>query len=135
MKKTIQKLKYTLASFALVFGFSLVFLAPSASASLFSGAKKEACAGTQLTKKSGPNCAKDDSESLSRTIQRGIDFISIVVGVIAVLMIIIGGLRYIISDGDSGKITTARNTIMYALIGLILVAFAQIIVKFVITKV
>lgn len=135
MKHLIQKTKHFPILLALAFCFSLVF-APSVSASLFSGAKKEACAGAQL---SGPpsaaDCTEDDSKKLSTTIQNGIDLVSIIVGIIAVVMVIIGGLRFIVADGDSGKVTTARNTIMYALIGLILVASAQVIVKFVLTRV
>ena len=50
-------------------------------------------------------------------------------------MIIYGGMRYITSGGDSGKITSAKNTIIYALIGLVVVALAQFIVKFVLNKV
>ena len=47
-------------------------------------------------------------------------------------MIIIGGFRYIISSGDSGQITSAKNTILYAIVGLVIVLFAQLIVRFVI---
>jgi hypothetical protein len=47
---------------------------------------------------------------------------------------IYGGFKYITSSGDSGNVTAAKNTIMYALIGLIIVALAQIIVRFVLAK-
>lgn len=104
--------------------------------SLFSGAKSEACAGTHL---SGPatnaDCSDADETTLSQTIQNGINFVSIVVGIIAVVMIIIGGIRFVVSNGDSAKVSTAKNTIMYALIGLILVALAQVIVKFVLLRI
>lgn len=63
-----------------------------------------------------------------------ITIFSLVVGVISVIMIIIGGLKYITSGGDSGNVTGAKNTILYAVIGLVVVALAQIIVKFVLTK-
>jgi hypothetical protein len=140
MKQIIQKTKYTVALIMIVFGLGLA-LSPNVSAdshekSLFSGAKKEACAGTQLSGDAvDANCTGDDQNRLGETIRKGINFFSVIIGIIAVVMIIIGGFRYIISDGDSGKITVARNTIVYALIGLILVAFAQIIVKFVLTRV
>lgn len=64
-----------------------------------------------------------------------INIISLIVGVIAVIMIIIGGLKYITSAGDSGNVTSAKNTILYALVGLVIVALAQIIVRFVLGKV
>jgi hypothetical protein len=54
--------------------------------------------------------------------------------VVAVIMIIVGGLKYITSGGDSGNITSAKNTILYAIVGLIVVALAQIIVRFVLER-
>jgi hypothetical protein len=50
-------------------------------------------------------------------------------------MIIIGGLKYITSGGDSSNVTGAKNTILYAVVGLVVVAMAQFIVRFVLTKV
>lgn len=64
-----------------------------------------------------------------------INIFSLVVGVISVIMIIIGGLKYITSAGDSGNVTSAKNTILYAVIGLVIVALAQLIVRFVIQRV
>ena len=57
------------------------------------------------------------------------------VGIISVVMLILGGLRYVISGGDSKKVTDAKNTIMYALIGLIISILAYAIVNFVINAV
>lgn len=56
-----------------------------------------------------------------------------VVGIIAVIMLIIGGIRYVISGGDSKKVTDAKNTVLYAIIGLIIAFLAFAIVNFVIT--
>jgi hypothetical protein len=63
-----------------------------------------------------------------------INVFSVIVGIIAVIMIIWGGLKYITSGGDSGNVTAAKNTILYAIIGLIIVALAQFIVRFVLSK-
>jgi hypothetical protein len=49
-------------------------------------------------------------------------------------MIIYGGFRYITSGGDSGRVGSAKNTLIYAIVGLIIVALAQLIVNFVITQ-
>jgi hypothetical protein len=57
------------------------------------------------------------------------------VGIISVVMLIFGGLRYVISGGDSKKVTDAKNTIMYAIIGLIISILAFAIVNFVINAV
>jgi hypothetical protein len=59
---------------------------------------------------------------------------SIIVGAASVIMIIYGGFRYITSGGDSGKVGNAKNTLIYAIVGLVIVALAQIIVRFVLTQ-
>ncbi len=53
------------------------------------------------------------------------------VGLIAVIMLIFGGIRYIISGGDQKKVTDAKNTILYAIIGLIIALLSYAIVNFV----
>ena len=55
-----------------------------------------------------------------------------IVGILAVIMLIIGGIRYVVSGGDSKKVTDAKNTILYAIIGLIVCFLAFAIVNFVI---
>jgi hypothetical protein len=50
-------------------------------------------------------------------------------------MLIYGGLRYVISGGDSKKVTDAKNTIMYAIIGLIIAILSYAIVNFVINSI
>jgi hypothetical protein len=49
-------------------------------------------------------------------------------------MILIGGFRYITSGGDSGNVSGAKNTILYAIVGLVIVALAQFIVRFVLSQ-
>lgn len=58
-----------------------------------------------------------------------------IVGIISVIMLIWGGLRYIMSGGDSKKITDAKNTILYAIIGLIIAILAFAIVNFVLNTI
>ena len=83
-----------------------------------------------------PDGADIDAEDRVNTIiTTVINIFSLVVGVISVIMIIIGGLKYITSGGDSGNVTSAKNTILYAVIGLVIVALAQIIVRFVLSQV
>lgn len=54
------------------------------------------------------------------------------VGAISVIMLIVGGIRYTISGGDSGAITSAKNTILYALVGIVVALLAFALVNFVI---
>jgi len=56
-----------------------------------------------------------------------------IVGIIAVIMLIIGGIKYVVSGGDSKKVTDAKNTVLYAIIGLVIAVFAYAIVNFVIS--
>ena len=58
-----------------------------------------------------------------------------VVGVISVIMLIYGGLRYVVSGGDSKKVTDAKNTILYAIIGLIIAILSFAIVNFVLNSI
>ncbi|HEX5798453.1 MAG TPA: pilin [Candidatus Saccharimonadales bacterium] len=80
-----------------------------------------------------PSFANQDAK-VNNIIALVINIFSIIVGVIAVIMIVYGGFRYITSGGDTTKVTASRNTILYAIIGLIIVALAQFIVKFVLQK-
>lgn len=56
-----------------------------------------------------------------------------IVGIVAVIMLIIGGIKYVVSGGDSKKVTDAKNTVLYAIIGLVIAVFAYAIVNFVIS--
>jgi hypothetical protein len=55
-----------------------------------------------------------------------------VVGALSVIMIIVGGLRYVISGGNTASVTAARNTILYAVVGLIIAFLAFAAINFVI---
>lgn len=52
-------------------------------------------------------------------------------GIVAIVMIIIGGIQYATSDGDPTKLTRAKNTIVYSLVGLILIIMAAAITGFI----
>ena len=80
------------------------------------------------------SCQEEGDESFSFIVRRIINIFSIVVGAVSVIMIIIGGFRYIISGGDSSGVSNAKNTILYAIVGLVIVLFAQVIIRFVLTN-
>lgn len=54
-----------------------------------------------------------------------------VLGAISVIMIIIGGLRYVVSGGNSTNVTAAKNTILYAIVGVIIAILSYAIINFV----
>jgi magnesium-transporting ATPase (P-type) len=72
---------------------------------------------------------------LNALIKRVVNILLFVVGIASVIMIIIGGLRYVTSGGDQGQISGAKNTIMYAVIGLVVASLAFAIVNFVVTRI
>jgi hypothetical protein len=95
--------------------------------------------GSDLTTGAGNTCAPANTSTGTQKIQdivtTIVNIFSVVVGIVAVVMIIWGGFKYITSGGDSGNITGAKNTILYAIVGLVVVALAQFIVQFVLDKV
>jgi hypothetical protein len=79
--------------------------------------------------------AVENEGAVGGILETAINLFSMVVGVISVIMIIVGGLKYIISMGDGGNVKSAKDTILYAIIGLVIVVMAQIIVRFVLTSI
>lgn len=118
---------------SLAFGFSVLFAALPALAAN-DASKQAACdaiGGTYSNGTCSDGSAKAQPQDLINEI---ITIFSWVVGAISVIMLIFGGFKYVTSGGDSGKITSAKNTIVYALIGLVIVALSQVLVNFVLLK-
>jgi hypothetical protein len=93
------------------------------------------CSGAQtLTVGADVAECSEQNTGLTGTIKNIVNVLSVIVGVVAVIMIVIGGFRYVTSGGKQESVTAAKNTIMYALIGLVIVALAQVIVRFVLTR-
>lgn len=105
--------------------------APKVSASLFDGAKTDACNGVALS--SGAGCT-DTGGTLNKTLTLALNMFSIVIGVIAVIMVIVAGIKYITSQGESAHVAGAKDTLIYAIVGLVIVAMAQVIVHFVLGR-
>lgn len=80
-------------------------------------------------------CQTDSTTLANDVIKPVINILLTVAGMIAVLMIVIGGIRYITSDGDSNRASQAKNTILYALIGLIVAVSSYAIVNFVLGRI
>jgi hypothetical protein len=87
------------------------------------------------------NCLKEsvnatnpgtNNKSVSGFVRTIVNILLTLLGSIAIIMIVIGGIRYTLSNGDTGAVTGAKNTILYAVIGLIVAIMAYAIVNFVI---
>ena len=101
--------------------------------SAFSGSKDSVCNGVGL---GGNACSnpKNGQSGISKIISNVLDILSYIVGIASVFVLIISGIRMIVSGGDSNSFNSAKNGILYAVIGLVIVAVSQIIVQYVITK-
>jgi len=139
----IKKLKQLTVIAATMFAFVVPVMAP-AMAHAANEVANSACQGA-ATATTGTNPGNDATvaadcdadttgKGLNALIKWVINIFSIIVGAVSVIMIIYGGFKYITSSGDSGKVTSAKNTIMYALIGLAIVGLSQLIVYFVLSK-
>ena len=71
----------------------------------------------------------------SSTLSNVLGIVFAIAGALALLMIVISGLRYIFSGGDPQKAASARQGILYALVGLVIAIMAQTIVVFVVRRV
>lgn len=93
-------------------------------------------ANAQYTLRNGAEAAKGEgaADGINRPndlVKNVVNGILYFVGILSVVMLIWGGILYTTSAGDSNKVTTAKNTIMYAVIGLVIAIFAYAIVNFV----
>lgn len=87
---------------------------------------------TQIT--SGINSTTDGTgptTNLSSVFKTVVNVLLFVIGAVSVVMLIVGGIRYTLSAGNSSAVTAAKNTIMYAIIGLIVAFLAYAIVNWV----
>ena len=93
------------------------------------------CVGISLI--SNVSCSQQQKSSSTDThklLKTIISLLSVVLGVIAVIMIIISAIMFITSGGESSRVKTAKSTLMYALIGLVVAVLAQILVHWVLAS-
>lgn len=134
IKRIKQILLTSMASLALVTPMAMV---PAIAHAEDFQLQDSVCSGTdgELLSTDG-SCTTDEAagDQVNQTVTLALNLFSAIVGIIAVVMIIVGGVKYITSQGESTNITAAKNTILYAVIGLVVVALAQIIVRFVLER-
>lgn len=134
----VQKIRKSLAALVATLAFAILPVAIAAPATVSAASNIQDSLGCGSNLQVGDDCETDvatGSEGINDIITTIINVFSIIVGVVSVIMIIYGGFRYITSGGDSGNVSSAKNTIIYAVIGLVVVALAQFIVQFVLDKV
>jgi len=85
----------------------------------------------------GTDCTKqpDNGVKLNNVVTAVITILIRVIGVLAVIMVMYSGFKYITAAGDSSKAASAKTTLVYAVIGLVVAFFAQLIVSFVLDNI
>jgi len=142
----IQKIKRQF----LILSTALMFLAPTVGGTLIAGATAppgcDAVSGAVANGAAGSlpsnggastiDCTSSNvsTSNITGLARKVITAFSIIVGAASVIMIIYGGFRYIISGGDSNRVGAAKTSLIYAIIGLVIVALAQLIIHFVLTQ-
>ena len=70
--------------------------------------------------------------NLATTFHSIANMLIFIVGAISVIMVIVGGLRYAISNGDPKAVEAAKNTVLYAVVGVLLSSISFAIINFVV---
>lgn len=124
----MKRLKQIMISLALIAGVGMVAL-PAGDVLAINVFDK--CAGSGSTAVCGATAADNNVSSMAKTI---INILLTILGIIAVIMIIFGGIRYTTSAGDASRVKAAKDTIMYSVVGLVVAILAFAIVNFVTTQ-
>lgn len=124
----MQRLRSLIITFGILLGVLSVGAAaaqPVGAINVFGG-----CSG------SNSSVCKDASggSKAGSLVKNVINLLLFVLGIIAVIMIVVGGIRYTTSDGDPGKTKSARDTILYSVVGLVVAMLAYAIVNFVVAQ-
>ncbi len=83
-------------------------------------------------------CGNNSGDNITGTngvILKAASLLSIIAGIAAVIMIMLAGFMFITAGGDSSKVSNARKTLAYAVVGLIVIVLARTIVIFVVSRV
>ena len=86
---------------------------------------------TDPTLKAAAGCDTSSDDSLTGHLLNIVNYAITAVGIIAALVIVMGGQRYITAQGDPGRIKSAKDMIMYAAIALVVAVLAFAIINFV----
>ena len=128
MITTIQKhLKLLVASLVLFSGvsFGVMSMQPAYAAPV--DVLEECNNGSRV-------CAGTNKSSLYTLMGNVVNLLLIIAGIISVIMIIVGGIRYTTSAGDAGQTKSARDTVIYAVAGLVIAIMSFAIVNFVLAR-
>lgn len=124
--RTKHHLAKTLVAIIAMLGLVLLAAGP-VEAGTSSTLRDNACQG--LRQLDATNSCGTGQRGFDSIVFAVINILSYIIGFIAVIMIIVAGLKYITSGGDSSKVSSAKTALVYAIVGLIIVALAQFLVR------
>lgn len=126
-----KNLKPITLALAAIFGLGILATTPTLAAS--DACIKDICdSACNASAKAKEYAGCSGSKDISKAIANVLNSIIAVGGIVAVIFIVVGGFKYMTSAGDPGKIESAKKTIIYALVGLIVCALAFAITNIVI---
>lgn len=137
-----KKIALVFQALVLVFGFGAFSLAVVAASSGTALAAAADCTGgpdSADPAAAGASCAQANGTSSNLFAQGGVfqtvsSVLIFLVGAVAVIFLIIGGLRYVVSNGNEKNVESAKNTILYAIIGIVVAVVSYALVNFVISS-
>lgn len=143
MRGLYKKLTLIIAVFAVLIQLVIAY-APLVSASSFANPTDPCieatdspfCKDAQENPRGGDAIDNDSSPILgpSSIFYKITQTVTLLTGAISIIMIMVGGFRYIVSGGDGTAIKAAKDTILYAVVGLLVAVFAQTIITFVLSN-
>lgn len=120
--KNMKKIQLAVLSLLAISSITVAAAAPSYALDIWGGCTDQ---------KSDAVC-KAQGDNVTPIFQNILSLLLYLIGAIAVIMIVIGGIKYVTSNGDSNAIQSAKNTIFYSVIGLVVAILGQAIILFVV---
>ncbi len=124
--------KLTTSITALTFTAALAFSLAPVPVALAECANAKDCVTQGAGSASGSGATTVDAGTIIRNI---VNLLLFVIGAVSVVMIVIGGLKYTTSNGDASAVKSAKDTIMYSVVGVVIALLAYAIVNFVISSI
>lgn len=121
---SMKKISLVLAAFATVLGLATAVATPSQAIDVWGNTP---CA----TNSQDELCKASKNDRITPFFQRVLSLLMYIIGAVSVIMIVVGGIKYTTSNGDSNSIASAKNTVLYSVIGLIVAILGQLIILFV----
>ena len=127
----MKKIQYLILSLTIFFAaaFAFVSFSPSLVSAASSSPSEEILKGVD-----GAGGKSTKNDDLKASIKNITNILMFVVGAVAVLMIVVGGIRYTTSNGDASNVKSAKDTILYSVIGLVVAIVAYAVVQWVVDR-